>query len=108
MTHGNVSSYPDYSKKMGLSFNKKIQSQSYQNTSVSIEGATLEWMDADSGKHMHYFGHWPNNSKQDMAATTRNSRMSCALSATCLIWLREYIWGNGVKGDRQYGHVISM
>jgi hypothetical protein len=60
---------------MGLSFNEEIQSQYYQNTSVSVEGALLEWMDADGGKHTRYFGHWSDDGKQDAAATTRNMRV---------------------------------
>jgi hypothetical protein len=36
---------------MGLLFNKEIQSQYYQNTSVSVEGASLEWIDEVGG---HY------------------------------------------------------
>jgi hypothetical protein len=72
ITRGDVSSHHDYGKRMGLSFNKEIQSQYYQHTLVSVKGASLEWMVADGGKHMRYFGHWSNNSKQDAAATTRN------------------------------------
>ncbi len=73
ITRGDVSSHRDYGERMGLSFNKEIQSQHYQNTSVSVEGASLEWMDVDGGKHMRYFGHWsPDDCKQDAAGTTRN------------------------------------
>ncbi len=74
ITRGDVSAHRDYGKRMGLSFNEEIQSQYYQNTTVSIEGALLEWMDVDGGKHMRYFGHWSDDSKQDAAATMRNMR----------------------------------
>jgi hypothetical protein len=57
---------------MGLLFNKEIQSQYYQNTSVSVEGASLEWIDEVGGHCTRYFGHWLDDSKQDAAATTRN------------------------------------
>ena len=44
ITRGSVSSHCDYGERMGLSFNKEIQSGNYQNTSVSVEGASLEWV----------------------------------------------------------------
>jgi hypothetical protein len=59
---------------MGLSFNEEIQSGYYQNTSVSVEGASLEWVDEGGAKHTRYFGHWSDDSKQDGATTTRNMR----------------------------------
>ena len=59
---------------MGLSFNKEIQSQYYQNTSISVEGASLEWIDEGRRRHTRYFGHWSDDIKQDAAATTRNMR----------------------------------
>jgi hypothetical protein len=41
---------------MRLSFNEEIQSGYYQNTSVSVEGASLEWVDEGGAKHTRYFG----------------------------------------------------
>ncbi len=66
ITRGSVSSHRDYGERMGLSFNKEIQSGYYQNTSVSVEGASLEWVDEGGNKHTRY--------KQDAATTTRNMR----------------------------------
>jgi hypothetical protein len=40
-----VSSHRDYGERMPLSFNKEIQSGYYQNMSVSIKGASIEWVD---------------------------------------------------------------
>ncbi len=62
----------DYGERMGLLFNKEIQSQYYQNTSMSMEGALLEWINKGGGQHTRYFGHWLDDCKQDAAATTRN------------------------------------
>ena len=71
---GSVSSHRDYGERMGLSFNEEIQSGYYQNTSISVEGASLEWVDEGGAKHARYFGHWSDFSKQDAATTTRNVR----------------------------------
>jgi hypothetical protein len=57
---------------MPLSFNEEIQSSYYQNTSVSIKGALLEWVNTAGATRTQYFGHWSDNSKQDAAATTHN------------------------------------
>ena len=40
ITAGSISSHRDYGERMGLSFNEEIQSGYYQNTSVSVEGAS--------------------------------------------------------------------
>ncbi len=77
ITRGCVSSHCDYGERMALSFNKEIQLGYYQNTSVSVEGALLEWVDDDGVKHTQYFGHWSDNSMQDASATTQN--MQCEL-----------------------------
>jgi hypothetical protein len=69
-----VSSHRDYGKRMGLSFNKEIQSGYYQNSSVSVEGASLKWVDEGGVKHTRYFGHWSDDSKQDAATMTCNMR----------------------------------
>jgi len=45
ITAGSISSHRNYSERMVLSFNEEIQSGYYQNTSVSVEGASLEWVD---------------------------------------------------------------
>ena len=71
---GSVSSHRDYGERMGLSFNEEIQSGYYQNTRVSVEGASLEWVDQGGAKHARYFGHWSDDSKKDAATTTRNMR----------------------------------
>jgi hypothetical protein len=57
---------------MPLSFNNKIQSEYYQNCSVSFEGALLEWVDVEGDQHTRYFGNWSDDSKHDAAATTQN------------------------------------
>jgi hypothetical protein len=67
---GIVSLHCDYGERLALSFNKEIQSQYYQNTSMSVEGASLEWINEEGGQHTRYFGHWSDDSKQDAAATT--------------------------------------
>jgi hypothetical protein len=59
---------------MPLSFNEEIQSGYYQNTSVSVEDASLEWVDEAGETLTRYFGHWSDDSKQDTAATTWNMR----------------------------------
>jgi len=55
-----------------LSFNNEIQSEYYQNCSVSVEGASLKWVDVEGDQHTGYFGHRSDDSMQDAAATTRN------------------------------------
>jgi hypothetical protein len=69
---GSVSLNCNYSKRLGLLFNEEIQSSYYQNTLVSVEGALLEWVDVNGKRHMRYFGHSSDHSKQDMAATMHN------------------------------------
>ena len=51
ITQGSVSSHCDYGKRVSLSFNEEIQSKYYQNTSVSVEGALLEWIGVDGARH---------------------------------------------------------
>ncbi len=72
ISRGSVSSHRDYGKRMPLSFNNKIQSKYYSNTSVSVKGASLEWNDVEGDRHTRYFGHWSDDSKQDATTTTRN------------------------------------
>jgi hypothetical protein len=72
---GSFSSQRDYGKRLALSFNEEIQSGYYQNTSVSVEGASLKWIDDGGGQHTRYYGHWSDDSKQDAAATTRNAEL---------------------------------
>jgi hypothetical protein len=69
---------------MALSFNKEIQSRYYQNTSMSVEGASLEWVNKGGDKHTHYFGHWSDDSKQDVAATTRNMQNKLCVNSNPL------------------------
>jgi hypothetical protein len=71
---GSISSHHDYGERMGLSFNEEIQCGYNQNTSVSVEGVSLEWVDEGGAKHTRYFRHWSDDSKQDTATTTRNMR----------------------------------
>ncbi len=40
----------NYGERLALLFNKENQIQYYQNTSVSIEGASLEWIDEEGGR----------------------------------------------------------
>ncbi len=42
ITRGSIRSHRNYGERMPLSFNKEIQSGYYQNTSVSVEGASIE------------------------------------------------------------------
>jgi hypothetical protein len=66
---------------MGLSFNEEIQSGYYQNTSVSVKGASLEWVDDDGMRHTQYFGHWLDDSKQHALATTHNMRSELCIDS---------------------------
>ncbi len=77
ITCGSISSHRDYGERMPLSFNKEIKSGYYQNTSVSIEGASIEWVNAAGATCTCYFGHWSDDSKQDATVTTHN--MCCKL-----------------------------
>jgi hypothetical protein len=69
---------------MGPSFNKEIQSGYYQNTNVSVEGASLEWVDDDGLRHTRYFGHWWDDSKQDASATTHNMRSELCIDGDAM------------------------
>ena len=71
ITLGSVSSHRDYGERLSVSFNEQIQSEYFQNTSVSIEGTSLEWIGVDGAQHMLYFGHWSDDLKQCAAATTQ-------------------------------------
>ena len=81
---GDVSSHRDYGERMKVNFNEEIQSEYYGNTSVSMEGASLEWMDEVNVRHTRYFGHWSDDSKQDAAATTRNMREELCVEGDAL------------------------
>jgi hypothetical protein len=74
ITRGCVSSHRDYGERMALSFNKEIQLGYFQNTSVSVEGMLLEWVDDDGAKHTGYLGNWSDSSTQDDFATTQIMR----------------------------------
>ncbi len=65
-------SHRDYGERLSLSFNEEIQSEYYQNTSASVEGALLEWIGVDGAQRTRYFGHWSDDSKQCAAATKRS------------------------------------
>jgi hypothetical protein len=77
---GSISSHRDYSERMPLSFNKGIQSGYYRNMSVSVEGASLEWVNAAGETRTCYFGHWSDNSKQDAATTMHNMRCKLCIN----------------------------
>ena len=47
ISRDSISSHRDYGEKMPLSFNNKIQSKYYQCCSVSVEGASFEWVDVE-------------------------------------------------------------
>jgi hypothetical protein len=51
ITRGNVSSHRDYGERMKVSFNEEIQSEYYGNISVSMEGASLEWVGEAAVRH---------------------------------------------------------
>jgi hypothetical protein len=74
ITRGSISSHRNYGKRMPLSFNEEIQSSYYQNMSVSVKGASIEWVDAAGETRTCYFGHWSDDSKQDAVATMHNMR----------------------------------
>ena len=69
-----MSSHRDYGERLSVLFNEQIQSEYFQNTSVSVEGTSLEWNGVGGAQHMRYFGHWSDDSKQCAAATTHNMR----------------------------------
>ena len=71
---GSVSTHRNKGERMPLSFNEEIQISYYQNTSVSVEGTLLEWVDKAGETLTRFFGHWSDDSKQDAAATTWNMR----------------------------------
>jgi hypothetical protein len=85
--HGSISSHRDYGERMPLSFNEDIQSGYYQNTTVSVEGASIEWVGTAGETCTCSFSHWSDDSKQDATATMHN--MHCKLcvdgSATQLV-----------------------
>jgi hypothetical protein len=54
---GSISSHHGYGERMPLSFIKEIQSGYYQNTSISIDGASIEWVNAAGAMRTCYFGH---------------------------------------------------
>jgi hypothetical protein len=72
---------------MPLFFNNEIKSEYYSNTSVSVEGALLEWNNVEGDRHTWYFGHWLDDSKQDAATTTRNMQRELCIdgNATQLV-----------------------
>ncbi len=82
---------------MPLSFNKEIQSSYYQNTSVTIEGALIEWVDAAGATRTHYFGHRSDDSKQDATATMHNMRCElcidgCAMQLVDRLMVGGTVW----------------
>jgi hypothetical protein len=71
---GSPGSHRDYGERMPVNFNDQLQCGYFENTSVSVEGSSLEWVDEADEKHVRYFGHWSDDSKQDATTTTRNMR----------------------------------
>ena len=81
---GSVSIHLDYGERMQLSFNEKIQTGYYQNMLVSVEGASLEWVNKACETLTRYFGHWFDNSKQDATATMWNMRCEMCVDGDAL------------------------
>ena len=54
---GSVSTHRNYGERMLLFFNKEIQRGYYQNTPVSVEGGSLEWVDEAGETLTRYFSH---------------------------------------------------
>ncbi len=77
ITCSSISSHCKYGERMPLSFNEEIQSGYYQNTSVSVKGALIEWVNAAGETRTCNFSHWSDNSKQYATTTTHN--MHCEL-----------------------------
>ncbi len=95
---------------MGLSFNEEIQSSYYQNTSVSVEGASVEWVDEADVKHTRYFGHWSDDSKQDASATTHNMQSELCIDGYATQLIDELEMGGTVwKGtDGAVYHIAAV
>jgi hypothetical protein len=96
ITRGSIGSHCDYGERMLLSFNKEIQSGYYQNTSVSIQGALLEWVDAAGVTRTCYFGHWLDDSEQDAAATMHNMRCELCINGCAIQHVNELMVGGTV------------
>jgi hypothetical protein len=107
ITRGSISSHRDYGERMPLSFNEEIQSGYYQNTSASVEGALIEWVDAAGETRTCYFSHWSEDSKQDTAATMHNMRCELCIngSATQLVeglMVGGTVWKGTDSADTSY------
>jgi hypothetical protein len=97
ITHGSIGSHHNYGERMPLSFNKEIQRGYYQNTSVSIKGVLIEWVDAAGATRTRYFGHWSDDSKQDATATMHTMRCKlcingCAMQLVDRLMVGGTIW----------------
>jgi hypothetical protein len=101
---GSISSHCDYGERMGLSFNKEIESGYYQNTSVSVKGVSLEWVDDDGVRHTRCFGHWLDDSKQDALATTHNMCSELCINGNTT-WLVD---GLAVGGTVWRGQMVQQ
>jgi hypothetical protein len=97
ITRGSVGSHCNYGERMLLSFSKEIQSSYYQNMSVSIEGVSIEWVDAAGATHTCHFGHWSDNSKQDAAATMHNMRCKLCIDGCATQLVGGLMVGGTVK-----------
>ena len=71
---GSPSSHRDYGERLKVNFNEQLQCGYFENTSVSVEGSGLGWVDAAGKLHTRYFGWWSDDSKQDASVSTRNMR----------------------------------
>jgi hypothetical protein len=107
-TQGRIGSHHDYGERMPISFKKEILSGYYQNTSVSVKGALLEWVDAAGAMHTWYFGHRPDNSKQDAAATMHNMQCKlcvdgCVMQLVDRLMVGSTVW-KGTEGAAMLSH----
>jgi hypothetical protein len=81
---------------MPLSFNKEIQSSYYQNTSVSVKGALIEWVDAAGETRTRYFSYLSDNSKQDAATTAHNMHCELCVDGFAMQLVEELMVGGTV------------
>jgi hypothetical protein len=91
-----VSSHRNYGERMLLSFNEEIQSGYYQNTSVSVKGASIEWINAVGATCTCYFGHWSDYSKQDTAATMHNMHFKLCVNGCVMQFFNGFMVGTTV------------
>ncbi len=59
-----------------------------------MPGASLEWVDVEGDQHTGYFGHWPDDSNQDAAATTQNMQSELCVDGN----MTQHVEGLNVGG----------